>query len=365
VAYRVKYTAHHRTGDTWCIYPSYDFTHCLNDSLENITHSLCTLEFVVRHDSYNWLVDALGLYRSLVWEFARLDLTHTVLSKRKLIRLVKEKHVRGWDDPRLPTLVGFRRRGFSPEGINKFCEDLGVTRHNAIIPVERLEEWVRDDLNETSRRCFAVFDPILATIRNYSSGEILITCPNVPGKPAAGEHQLPFNGTFYIERHDFREEDEPEYYGLALKSEKVVKLKYTDIDVQLREIIYDSAGKPTELILEIVPKGNARHAIHWISYSNNSSPIIAEVRNYDRLFLSEEPIKTFGDKWIDDLNPDSLEIKEVFVDPSSKDLKISDRIQFERIGFYCVDPDSTSNKLVFNRTLSLKQSSWKKQEKKK
>jgi len=364
VAYRIKYTAHHRTGDKWCIYPSYDFTHCLNDTLENVTHSLCTLEFVVRRESYNWLVDSLGLYRSVVWEFARLSLTHTLLSKRKLIKLVKEKYVRGWDDPRLSTLVGFRRRGFSPQGINNFCEDLGVTRHNAIIPIERLEEWVRNDLNDTSTRCFAVFDPIKATIRNCAAVVSIIKCPNVPGKTESGEHTVPFSKTIYIERDDFREFDEPEYYGLSLKSEipKIVKLKYADMDVVLIDIIKDSSGKAVELILECVPNGNAKHAIHWISYEEK--PIIAEVRNYDRLFLSEDPIKTHGDNWLSDLNPHSLDIIEVYIDCSCKAFKPYDRIQFERIGFYGVDPDSTDSKLVFNRTLSLKQSSWKKQERK-
>jgi len=367
VAYRIKYTSHHNSGDKWCIYPSYDFTHCLNDTLENITHSLCTLEFVGRRESYNWLVDALGLYRSVVWEFARLDLTHTVLSKRKLIRLVNEKYVRGWDDPRLPTIYGLRRRGFSPQGINNFCDDLGVTRHNAIIPIERLEEFVRHDLNDNSRRCFGVLNPIKATIRNWNAGVLSITCPNVPGKPEAGSHVLPFTSTLYIEKDDYREKDEEDYFGLALSSKtpKIVKLKYADIHVVLCDIIRDSSGKATELILEVVPPGHSsKHAIHWISYEDNK-PIKAEIRNYDRLFLSEEPIKTFGDKWLEDLNPNSLEIKEILIDPSCGDFKHYDRIQFERIGYYCVDPDSNDKQLVFNRTLGLKESTWKKQDKKK
>lgn len=284
-----------------------------------------------------------------------------------MIRLVKERHVRGWDDPRLPTLYGFRRRGFSPEGINKFCDDLGVTRHNAVIPIERLEEFVRDDLNATSRRCFAVFNPIKATIRNWKDGVINVTCPNVPGKPEAGEHTIPFSNTLYIERDDFREKDEPDYFGLALHSStpKAVKLKYhANFDVVLVDIIKDTSNNAVELILESVPAGNSKHAIHWVSYADNK-PIRAEVRNYDRLFLSEEPIKTHGEKWLSDLNPNSLDIKEVLIDPSTKDFKPYDRIQFERIGYYCVDPDSTTNFFVFNRTLTLKESTWKKQTTKK
>jgi len=285
-----------------------------------------------------------------------------VLSKRKLIRLVKDRHVRGWDDPRLPTINGLRRRGYSPEGINKFCADLGVTRHNSIVPIERLEEHVRQDLNETSRRCFAIFDPIKATINNWKKGLIQVSCPNVPGKAEAGNHNIPFSSEIYLERNDFREFDEPDYYGLALNSEapKVVKLKYVDVDVKLVDIIKDPTGKATELILESVPSGNTKHAIHWISYADGKS-IKSEIRNYDVLFLSEEPIKTFGDNWKDDLNPNSLEIKEAFIDPSCLELKPYDRIQFERVGYYCVDPDSVPNHFVFNRTVSLKQSTWKKQ----
>jgi len=361
VAYRIKFIRHHRSGDKWCIYPSYDFTHCLNDTLENITHSLCTLEFVGRRESYNWLVDSLELYRSHVWEFARLDLTHTVLSKRKLIKLVTEKYVRGWDDPRLPTINGLRRRGFSAAGINKFCEDVGVTRNNSLIPFEKLEEFVRQDLNATSRRCFAVFDPIKVSLKNWNKGNIDVVCPNVPGKEEAGVHTIPFSGTFYIEREDFRELDELEYYGLALKSDrlKVVKLKYADIDIILVDIVKDKTGKPVELIVEQDLKATAKHAIHWIS-TTGKEIAISEARLYDQLFMSDEPIKTFGDNWLMDLTPNSLEVKDIIVDPSCAELKPYDRIQFERVGYFCVDPDSTTDRMVFNRTVTLKESNWKK-----
>jgi len=308
-------------------------------------------------------VDSLGLYRSLVWEYARLDLTHTVLSKRKLIKLVKEKYVNGWDDPRLSTLFGIRRRGFSPEGINKFCDDIGVTRNNSIIPIERLEEFIRQDLNSTSRRCFAIFNPIKLTIKNWNRGTVSVVCPNIPGKEA-GTHTLPFAGTCYLERDDYKEADEPEYFGLALKSEKpkFVKLKYVDLDIKLVDIIKNKDGKAVELIVEHDPKANTKHAIHWIAPVEGTEPLKAEIRHYEHLFMSEEPIKTFGDNWMEDINPNSLEVKEAIVDPSCASLKPYDRIQFERVGYYCVDPDSTAQRLVFNRTVTLKESTWKKRQ---
>jgi len=294
---------------------------------------------------------------------ARLSLTHTVLSKRKLIKLVKDKYVRGWDDPRLPTINGLRRRGFSSEGINKFCDDIRVTRNNSLIPIEKLEEFIRQDLNSTSRRCFAIFDPIKVRIKNWNRGNIDVICPNVPGKDASGTHTILFCGTFYLERDDFREHDEPDYYGLALNSEKskFVKLKYVDVDIKLVDIVRDRNGNATELIVEHDSKATTKHAIHWISIEGEGKdPLKAEIRNYDHLFSSEEPIKTWGDNWLKDINSDSLEIKEAIVDPSCASLKPYDRIQFERVGYYCVDPDSTPEKLVFNRTVTLKESTWKK-----
>jgi len=298
----------------------------------------------------------------LVWEYARLALTYTVLSKRKLIQLVNGKYVKGWDDPRLSTLNGFRRRGYSPEGINNFCEAIGVTRNNSVIPFEMLEEYVRQDLNKTSRRVFAVFSYIKATVKNWTGGKISIKCPNVPEIPEKGEHNVPFDGTFYLEKTDFRESDEADYYGLALNTTKpkFVKLRYINIDVKLVEIKKNANGEVLELVLEHDPKANSKHAIHWVS---TEDAVTVEVRNYDKLFLSEDPVKKYDKEWLKDLNPNSLVISTALADPSIKDVKPYDRIQFERLGYYCVDPDSTRNHIVVNRTVSLKESSWKKQNK--
>jgi len=317
---------------------------------------------VPRRDSYNWLVDSLELYRSVVWEYARLALTYTVLSKRKLIKLVSGKYVKGWDDPRLSTLNGFRRRGYSAEGINNFCEAIGVTRNNSVLPIENLEEYVRQDLNKTSRRVFAVSDPVKATIRNWTGGKVKIQCPNIPEMPEKGEHEVPFDGTFYIEKSDFRENDEAEYFGLALNSAqpKFVKLRYVNVDIKAVDIKKDSNGEITEIVLEQIPKGTSKHAIHWVPIQE---AVKVQVRDYSRLFLSEDPVKKYEDDWLKDLNPNSLSVACAYVDPSIKDLKPFDRIQFERIGYYCVDPDTTSNLIVVNRTVSLKESTWKKHQK--
>jgi len=363
VAYRIKYLPHHRTKDKWCIYPSYDFTHCLCDTIENITHSLCTLEFRMRRESYHWLVNELGLYRSHVFEFARLQLTYTILSKRKLIQLVEGKYVSGWDDPRMSTLQGYRRRGYSPDGINALCDDVGVTLHNSTIPIEKLEHFVRMDLNKTSRRIFAVFDPIKVTLRNWD-GVLAVKAPNVPNFESLGDHELTFCSPFYIERNDFREEDEEGYFGLALNnSSKYVKLKYANLNIRLVEIKKDALGVPVELIVEHDPLAQCKNAIHWISVVGGEEPLEIEVREYEHLFLSEEPVKKYGKDWLKDLNPNSLAIKKALIDSSVKDLKPFDRVQFERVGFYCCDPDSKDGKFVFNRSVTLKESVWKKQTK--
>jgi glutaminyl-tRNA synthetase len=359
IAYRIKFVPHHRTKDQWCIYPSYDFTHCLCDTFENITHSLCTLEFNMRRESYNWLVNTLGLYLAKVHEFARLQLTNTILSKRKLIQLVEGKHVTGWDDPRMSTVRGFRRRGFSPEGINKFCDDVGITTRVSIIPIEKLEQFVRLDLDKTSRRIFAIFDPIRVTLKNFDGEVKSIKCPNVPNLPVFGDHFIPFTGNFFIERNDFREKDEKDYFGMALdNSEKVVRLKYTDFNIKLIEIKKNDDGSISELIVEHSTLAS-KHAIHWVPITAGEEPIKIEVREYDRLFLSEDPIATYAKEWLKDLNPNSLKIVTAIIDPSVKELKAFDRIQLERAGFYMVDPDTTSEKVVLNKTMGLKESKWK------
>eukprot|EP01126_Amoeba_proteus_P017121 TRINITY_DN180_c0_g2_i2.p1 TRINITY_DN180_c0_g2~~TRINITY_DN180_c0_g2_i2.p1 ORF type:complete len:461 (+),score=80.96 TRINITY_DN180_c0_g2_i2:1104-2486(+) len=362
VAYRVKFHHHHRTGDKWVIYPSYDFTHCLCDTFENITHSLCTLEFRMRRESYEWLVKALGLYVSYVFEFARLCLTYTIMSKRKLLKLVNGGYVRGWDDPRLSTINGFRRRGYSPKGINDLCADVGVTTHTTIIPFEKLEHHVRMDLNSSSRRIFAVFDPLRVVVRNWSGGVVQVTCPNVPGNPELGNHVIPFTGSFFIERQDFREEDVEGYFGLALDNpKKFIKLKNSDVNIRVVDVRKNSAGEVVEIEVESDPQAPTKHAIHWVPIEEGKEPWKVEVREYERLFLSESPT-ALGDNWLSDLNPNSLTVTSALIDPSVRDFKVLDRVQFERVGFYCVDPDSKPNEgqYVFNRTVGLKESTWKK-----
>jgi len=309
-------------------------------------------------------VDSLELYRSVVWEYARLSLTYTVLSKRKLIQLVTGKYVRGWDDPRLSTINGLRRRGYSPDGINSFCEAIKITRNNSTIPIEMLEEFVRQDLNKSSRRVFAVFSYVKATVKNWLGGTVVVKCPNVPEIPEKGEHTIPFDGTFYLEKTDFRENDEADYFGLALNSTqpKFVKLKYVNIDVRLVEIRKNANGEVVEVVLERSedPTVNTKHAIHWVTVDG---AVKVEVRNYDRLFLSEDPIKKYDKDWLKDLNPNSLHVTYTLADPSIKELKAYERIQFERLGYYCIDPDSTKDHPVVNRTVTLKESTWKKQKK--
>jgi len=299
VAYRIKYVPHPnpKVGDKWCIYPSYDYTHCINDSLENITHSLCTLEFEMRRESYNWLLDALDLYKPVVWEYGRLQLSYTILSKRKLIQLVEGNYgLRGWDDPRLPTIKGLKRKGYTPEAIKNFCEDIGVTRiPGVVIPITKLEEFLREHLNAVVPRAFVVLHPIKLTLVNWTEGHKIIHCPNIPEKDE-GTHPVPFCGTLYIERDDFKEEDVEGYFGLALNSNKWIRLKYADVFIHLDTIIKDETGMAIELkcswsiSTDIEPSGN----IHWVSEPQpGKEPLKIEVREYERLFLSEDPIKKY------------------------------------------------------------------------
>eukprot|EP01130_Rhizamoeba_saxonica_P013218 TRINITY_DN5610_c0_g1_i1.p1 TRINITY_DN5610_c0_g1~~TRINITY_DN5610_c0_g1_i1.p1 ORF type:complete len:771 (-),score=203.83 TRINITY_DN5610_c0_g1_i1:38-2350(-) len=378
IAYRVKFVEHPHVGDTWCIYPSYDFTHCLNDSLENITHSLCTLEFENRHESYNWLLDVLGLYKPHVWEFGRLAITYTVMSKRRLLKLVNLKKVAGWDDPRMPTLNGYRRAGYTPESIKDFCEDIGVTRKTGtVIPIEKLERFCREHLNHIAHRAFAVFDPIRVTISNDSGEAVNVECPNIPKNEEAGVHTIPFTGVFYIERSDFRENDSKDYFGLTLNTNKPkgkwVRLKYLNYIVKLVEIIKDEEGNAVELVVErdlenAIKKPSG--TIHWVSEPEvGVEPLRIEVRNYDRLFKNENPYdipegtEPGPDAWMVNLNENSLEVIEAYADPSVLNYNVFDKIQLERHGYYCMDPDSTDKKLVFNRTVSLKESKWKRDNK--
>lgn len=368
VAYRVKFVPHHnpKVGDKWCIYPTYDFTHAINDSLENITHSLCTLEFEMRRESYNWLLDALDLYKPVVWEFGRLKLTHTMMSKRKLIELVKgDFGIRGWDDPRLPTVNGMRRKGYTPESIKNFAEDIGVTRKpNVIVDYEKLEQFVREHLNVIALRMFAVLDPIKLTISNWEEGKVTdVIFPNIPNKPEAGERKSKFTGVVYIEKSDFQMDDSHGYFGLALNSSKPkwVRLKYANVIVRLVEVKNDDSGNPIELVCEYdkeglikKPKGN----IHWIAKPLDGEPKKCEVRQYSHLFKSPEPNKV--ENWRKDIDPNSERVITAYVDDYAYELKPLDKVQFERHGYYCVDQDSTPDLIVFNSTVSLKESKEKK-----
>eukprot|EP01133_Synstelium_polycarpum_P012925 gene12925-15182_t len=352
IAYRIKYHVHPMSGDKWIIYPSYDYTHCLVDSIENITHSLCTLEFEVRRLTYNWLIDVLGLYRPVVWEYSRLNLTHTVLSKRKIIKLVTEKIVNGWDDPRLSTLNAFRRKGYTPEAINSLCETIGVTRaNNTTIPYELLELCCRNDLNDKVTRAMVVLDPLRVVITNYPEGETEeVEAFNIPHKPEAGKHKVPFSRVLYIERSDFRLEDSSDYFGLAPNKEVLLKYAY---NIRCEEVIKSSTGQITE-IRATYDKTNASKtkAIHWVSSKSGEQPMEIEVRLYEHLFLQED----LGDDWLQQINPNSLRIVQgALADVTLAGAKEYDRFQFERTGFFCVDKDTTPSKIVVNRTVSLKE----------
>jgi len=350
IAYRIKYSPHPHTGDKWCIYPSYDYTHCIIDSLENITHSLCTLEFAVRRESYYWLLDALELYKPIVWEYSRLNITHMVMSKRKLTKLVKEGHIRGWDDPRLMSLVGMRRRGYTPAAINDFCDRIGVTRNDCIShPVELLEECVRNDLNIVCDRRLVVLKPLLVKISNWT-GNNVVEVPNYPNKPERGSRKVSLSSILYIDSEDFKKQDEKGYKRLAPGA--TVGLLHCGATITCSNF-KEANGEVIEIdvIIDFNPKEKARGYIHWVD-KNNCVPL--ELRLYDRLFISPDPSSL--DNFIDDLNRDSLKILHGFGEINLRDSKPESKYQFERLGYFCCDVESKINHLVFNKTVSLKES---------
>jgi glutaminyl-tRNA synthetase len=360
VAYRVKYVPHPHAGDKWCIYPSYDFTHCICDSLENITHSLCSLEFEVRRESYEWVLDALDIYRSPQIEYSRLNITYTVMSKRKLIQLVDEKYVTGWDDPRMLTVNGLRRRGYTPEAINAFCERVGVTRTFNMQDYELLEECCRQDLEVRADRAMVVINPLRVVLTNYPEDRVEErTMPRHPD-PAQGRGTIPipFSRVLYIDRNDFRLEDSPTYFRLAPGKEVRLKNAY---NIRCTEALRDVHGNVVELRAEVdlsntnKPKGN----IHWVAQpAPGVDPLTIEVRVYDRLFKSRLPEGTKEEpkNFLDDINPDSLHvIHGAFANAHLKDVKLYDRYQFEREGYFVVDKDTTADKLVWNRIVTLKE----------
>ena len=359
--YRIRHAEHHRTGDKWCVYPMYDFTHCLSDSLEGITHSICTLEFVNNRELYDWVLDALNVYHPQQIEFARLGLTYTVLSKRKLIQLVKGGFVRGWDDPRMPTICGMRRRGYTPEAIRDFCSRIGVARAENLVEYSLLEFCVREHLNAIAPRTMAVLDPIKVVIENYPEGQVeWFDMPFSQDGSVEGSRKVPFSRELYIERDDFREDPPKKFHRLFPGSE--VRLRYAYY-VTCKDVIKDADGNIVELRCTYDPesKGGAtpdgrkiKGTIHWVSVPHAVS---AEVRLYEHLFTSPTPGNTpEGVEFTDLLNPDSMRVVTAQVEPALAEFPAGSRVQFERLGYFCVDPDSKPGAPVFNRTVTLKDS---------
>ena len=359
--YRIRHAEHHRTGDKWCVYPMYDFTHCLSDSLEGITHSICTLEFVNNRELYDWVLDALNVYHPQQIEFARLGLTYTVLSKRKLIQLVKGGFVRGWDDPRMPTICGMRRRGYTPEAIRDFCSRIGVARAENLVEYSLLEFCVREHLNAVAPRTMAVLDPIKVVIENYPEGQVeWFDMPFSQDGSVEGSRKVPFSRELYIERDDFREDPPKKFHRLFPGSE--VRLRYAYY-VTCKDVIKDADGNIVELRCTYDPesKGGAtpdgrkiKGTIHWVSVPHAVS---AEVRLYEHLFTSPTPGNTpEGVEFTDLLNPGSMRVVTAQVEPALAEFPAGARVQFERLGYFCVDPDSKPGAPVFNRTVTLKDS---------
>ncbi len=367
--YRIRHAHHHRTGDKWCVYPMYDFTHCLSDSIEKVTHSICTLEFENNRELYEWVLNTLDVYRSQQIEFARLQLSYTVLSKRKLIQLVKENYVSGWDDPRMPTICGFRRKGYTPESIRNFCARIGVGRvPDSVVEFSQLEACVREHLNEVTPRLMAVLDPIKVTITNYPEEQVeYFDAPLHPEEASYGSRQVPFSRTLYIEKDDFRLEAPKKYFRLALGQE--VRLRYAYY-ITCTDVIKDENGEVVEILCTYDPetKGGTspdgrkvKGTIHWVS-ANEAKEI--DVNLYEQLFSVENPNSLpEGQTFLDLLNPNSLTQIKAFAEPHLLTYKPYDRVQFERLAYFCVDKESEAGKPVYNRIVTLKDS-WAKIEKK-
>jgi len=361
IIYRIMKTPHHRTGDKWCIYPMYDFAHGQCDYWEGITHSVCTLEFEVHRPLYDWFIDQLKDtdYRPRQIEFARLNLTYTVMSKRKLLQLVKENYVNGWDDPRMPTISGLRRRGYTPASIRNFSDRIGVTKVDGIIDVALLEHSIREDLNKNAQRVMGVLNPLKVVITNYPEGQVEeLEAVNNPENPDAGTRTVPFTREIYIEQDDFMENPPRKFFRLSPGAE--VRLRYAYF-ITCTDVIKDENGKVVELHCTYDPQsrgGNSpdgrkvKATLHWVSVTEN---VKAEVRLYDRLFTDEEPDGHKDKEFLEFLNPDSLEVlTNCYVEPFVKQAKALDSFQFERLGYFNVDPDSTADNIVFNRTAQLR-----------
>lgn len=365
--YRIKHEHHHRTGNQWCIYPMYDFAHGQCDSIEEITHSICTLEFIHHRPLYNWFIEQLGIFPSRQFEFARRNLTYTVMSKRKLLQLVNEKHVSGWNDPRMPTISGMRRRGYPPEALVNFSETIGIAKRENIVDIGLLEFCVREQLNKTTNRVMAVLDPIKLIVTNYPDGQTdNFIAENNPEDPNSGTRTVPFSKELWIEREDFMEEAPKKYFRLAPGN--LVRLKNAYI-VKCEGCKKDADGNVIEVHCSYIPESksgndtsglNVKGTIHWVSVPHAAT---AEVRIYDRLFRVENPSNEDGD-FKEYINPDSLQVlPSVYIEPSLLTAQPGERFQFMRKGYFCVDTDSTNSKLIFNRTVSLKDA-WAKEQKK-
>jgi glutaminyl-tRNA synthetase len=361
ILYRIHQAPHYRTGDAWCIYPTYDFAHCLSDHLEGITHSLCTLEFADHRPLYDWILRQVERepYPEQI-EFARLNLSHTVMSKRILRRLVEDGHVQGWDDPRMPTLAGMRRRGYPPAAIRAFCDDVGLTKRENLIQLARLEHHVREQLNRTAPRAMAVLDPLRVVVENYPEGRVEeFEALNNPEDPGAGTRKVPFSRVLWIERDDFREDPPPRFHRLAPGRE--VRLRYACL-LRCTGVVRDARGEVVELRARFdpatrggeAPEGRRPKAtLHWVSAAH---ALEVEVRLYEPLFGAEDPLAVEGGRdFTEHLNPRSLEVRSsCFVEPSLAGAPVGARYQFERLGYFCVDPDSTPERLVLDRTVTLR-----------
>ena len=359
IIYRIKHAEHHRTGNKWCIYPMYDFAHGQSDSIESITHSICTLEYVAHRELYDWLIEKLDIFPSKQYEFARLNLSYTVMSKRKLLQLVNDGVVSGWDDPRMPTISGLRRRGYTPESIREFCDRIGIAKRENIIELSLLEFCVREHLNKTATRVMAVLDPIKLIIDNYPEDkeEILIGENNPEADDKGGSREIPFSNELWIEREDFMEEPAKKWFRLAPGA--VVRLKHAYI-VKCERFTKDASGNVSEIYCTYIPESksgedtsgvNVKGTIHWISVKHAKT---AEVRTYDRLFTVESPDSEEGD-FKDYLNENSVEvISAAYIEPFLAHADKDSRYQFIRKGYYCLDKDSSAEQLIFNRTVGLK-----------
>ena len=360
IMYRIKHASHHRTGDKWCIYPMYDFTHGQSDSIEHITHSICTLEFDVHRPLYDWYIKTLGIYPSHQYEFARLNLTYTLMSKRKLLELVQKGIVAGWDDPRMPTLCGVRRRGYTPEALKMFCDKIGVSKRDQLMDIQLLEWCVRQDLNARSNRYMVVQDPLKLTITNWPAGKVeWFDCPLNPAEPEGAARKVPFTGELFIERADFMEDAPNKFFRLKPGGE--VRLKYTYI-IKCDEVVKDAGGNIVELRCSYDPSTrpgggewrSVKGTIHWVSAEHAKK---ITLRNYDRLFTLADMSQVPEDKdYKDFLNPESLTVGSGLAEPALLEDASGLAVQFERTGYYIKDADSTDGEIIYNKTVSLKDS---------